>query len=265
MVEIIAEIGINHGGDVEKAKKMIKAAKRSGADTVKFQSYTTEKRVSKDNPAFDILKKCELSFEEQRELKKYADEIDVGFLSTPFDVENLEFLIFDLRLKRIKIASFDTTNLEFLREVNKYPEIEVLMSVGMTDMQELVKATKCLCMISNLTLLYCKSAYPLNETDVNLDCINTLKLFGSGKVGYSNHVKNTLIPALSVVAGAKIVEAHFMLDFDSDCVDLPVSLDEIDFEEMVEQIRRFEKILGSAELKLEKCEEGTKLFKRYSK
>lgn len=268
---IIAEIGINHGGSVEEAKRLIKAAQESGADIAKIQTYTTEKRVTRDNPAFDILKGCELTYDQQRELKKYADEIGIEFLSTAFDVEALKFLVEDLGLRRVKIASFDTTNLAFLCEVNemaqKYPELNVILSTGMTDYIELDEAVGML-PDTHLTLLWCKSAYPPKEEQLNFRAIKSIKAGWNccGEIsGYSNHVKDPLVPALSVLVGAEVIEAHFMVGSNDACCDALVSLDAAMFKEMVSNVRRFERIMGDGVLRVEECEKGTMIFKRYSK
>jgi len=107
---IIAEAGINHQGDLDQAKALVEAAKECGCDAVKFQSYQTDRRVEKSNPAYDILKKCELTYDQQTDLKIHADKVGIEFLSTAFDEEALFFLIERLGLRRIKLASFDVTN-----------------------------------------------------------------------------------------------------------------------------------------------------------
>ena len=113
---IIAEIGINHGGDINLAKKLIDSVARTGADAVKFQTYLTEKRVSKDSPIFDILKKCELPFQAFKELQIYANKLNLDFFSTPFDNESVEFLE-SINMNLYKIASFDIVNKELLKKV----------------------------------------------------------------------------------------------------------------------------------------------------
>ena len=113
---LIAEAGINHNGDLKKAYKLIDKAKMSGATAIKFQTYKTEKRVKKDNPAFAILKKCELSYDSFFELKKYCDEKKITFFSTPFDVEAVNFLA-DINVKLFKISSFDTSNYELINSI----------------------------------------------------------------------------------------------------------------------------------------------------
>ena len=111
---IIAEIGINHMGSLAMAKKLIVSAARAGADAVKFQTYITENRVKKDSPIFNILKKCELKFEDFKVLKKIATKNSVDFFSTPFDIESFSYLN-KIGVNKIKIASFDVINIKFLK------------------------------------------------------------------------------------------------------------------------------------------------------
>ena len=114
-VKIIAEIGINHGGDISVAKQLIDSAARTGADAVKFQTYRTEKRVSKDSPIFDILKKCELPFEAFKELQLYSKRLNIDFFSTPFDIESVDYLE-SINVDLYKIASFDIGNMDLLEK-----------------------------------------------------------------------------------------------------------------------------------------------------
>ena len=122
----IAEIGINHGGSLKKAIQLVKSAKKSAANSVKFQTYKTEKRVSKKSPIFDILKKCELNEKDFVTLKNYADEINIDFFSTPFDIESVDFLD-EIGVDKYKISSFDVSNFQILRQIAK--KKTVIMSV----------------------------------------------------------------------------------------------------------------------------------------
>ena len=115
----IAEIGINHNGNIKNAIKLIKSAKKSGANSVKFQTYTTEKRVSKNSPIFDILKKCELSQNDFKIIKSYADDIKIDFFSTPFDIESVDFLN-SIGVDKYKVSSFDISNFDDL-----YPHLSL--------------------------------------------------------------------------------------------------------------------------------------------
>ena len=249
---IIAEIGINHGGSFKLAKKLIDSAVRAGVDAVKFQTYITEKRVEKNSPIFDILKKCELSFEEFRQLKNYSNKKNVEFMSTPFDIESFKFLK-SLRVSKIKIASFDTVNTKFLKEISK-SKTNFIMSVGMSKLKEIEKAYKILSNRSNnkVSLLHCVSSYPTKEKDSQLNCIALLKRKFKCLVGHSDHTNDIFVPLCAVAMGARIIEKHFMINSNMKCVDKPVSITEDQMRKLVSNIRRFENSLGKDFLGLRK-------------
>lgn len=266
MTFIVAECGINHNGSIEEAFCLVNAAKYAGADAVKFQSYHTDLRVSKDNPAYDILKKCELTEDDQVELIEHCKDVGIEFFSTPFDEHSLHFLI-DQNIKRIKLSSFDITNHSFLRKVNEYgkalPELEVIISTGMSNMEEVIGATNSLADVKNLVVMYCISAYPvIEEQDLNMASILSIyeKFGGRVEVGYSNHHRSYEIPALSVLMGAKVVECHFMTN--NSCVDAAVSLDLPMFASMVDLIKRYEKIMGDGKLGMKDIEKDAMIFRR---
>ena len=156
---IIAEIGINHNGDINLAKKLIESAARSGVDAVKFQTYLTEKRVPKDSPIFEILKKCELPFESFLELKEYAEKFNVEFFSTPFDDESVDYLE-SININLYKIASFDIVNTNLLLKIAKTLK-PIILSVGMSNIKEINNAFETIKAYNkNIALLHCVSSYP---------------------------------------------------------------------------------------------------------
>ena len=261
---IIAEIGINHGGSFKVAKQLIDSAVRAGVDAVKFQTYITEKRVAKDSPIFDILKRCELSFEEFRQLKNKSNKKNVEFMSTPFDIESFNFLK-SLRVSKIKIASFDTVNTKFLKEKSK-SKTSFIMSGGMSKLKEIEKAYKILSNRSKnkVSLLHCVSSYPTKEKDSQLNCIALLKKKFKCLVGHSDHTNDIFIPLCAVAMGARIIEKHFMIDSKMKCVDKPVSITEDQMRELVSNIRRFENSLGKDFLGLRKNERPFQMFRRFS-
>ena len=261
-VFIIAEIGINHNGKLEQAKKLINAASKSGANAVKFQTYKTEKRVKKNSPIFDILKECELNEKKFKILKGYADKKKILFFSTPFDNESTDFLIKDLKVKLIKIASFDTSNFELINNIIKH-KIDVIMSLGLSNINQIKKNINKINNKTNLGLLHCVTSYPLDEYDANLSCINKLqKLFPKNIIGYSDHTKGFDISNLAVACGAKIIEKHFMINKNDKCPDKAVSLDSYNFKKMVLKIRETEKILGDDIISVRKIEKKFLQFKR---
>jgi N,N'-diacetyllegionaminate synthase len=261
---IIAEIGINHGGDINLAKKLIDSVARTGADAVKFQTYLTEKRVSKDSPIFDILKKCEFPFQAFKELQIYANKLNLDFFSTPFDSESVEYLE-SINIDLYKIASFDIGNMDLLEKVAKTNK-PIIMSVGMSNIDEIQNAYHCIKKYNdNIALLHCVSAYPTDETDSNISAIFNLKEnFKDCIIGQSDHTNDIDVPAFCVSAGAQILEKHFKIDESMECVDSPVSITELQLKNLVTQTRRIEKIMGSSELKTRECEKGSLIYRRKS-
>ena len=262
---VIAEIGINHMGSMDKAKKLIDAAVRSGVDAVKFQTYITEKRAPKGNTqVFDILKKCELPFECFKELKDYSDSKNVEFFSTPFDQESVDYLK-SMGITKHKIASFDVTNHSLLKHIANNSD-NVIMSTGMSDILEVNQAYEILKegKVKNISLLHCVSAYPTKEIDANLNIIKTLKdKFPQCIIGHSDHTPDIKIPLYAVACGAEIIEKHFMIE--PDCVDAPVSINEEQMSRLVLEIKLLEKIMGKESLGMTKAQEGTKIFRRYGR
>jgi len=258
---IIAEIGINHNGSFELAKKLIESAARAGADAVKFQTYITEKRVSKDSPIFDILKKCEFSFDVFSKLKSHAENFNIDFFSTPFDYESVDFLE-SINTKLYKIASFDVLNYKLLKKISETLK-PIIMSVGMSNLDEINSAYDILkSKTSNIALLHCISSYPTNESDSNLASINKLKVLFDCVIGQSDHTNDIIVPLYAVCSGAQIIEKHFMIDSQMDCADSPVSISEIQMKKLVKEIRRVEIIMGNPDLKLRDCEKGTIKYRR---
>ena len=252
---IIAEIGINHGGILEKAKELFESASRAGVDAVKFQTYITEKRAPKDSPIFNILKECELSFEAFKELKEYAELQEVVFLSTAFDEESLEYLE-SIGCDLYKIASFDVTNLQFLKKFAKIQKT-LIMSVGMADLDEIKKAYEILNNKNNkIVLLHCISAYPTQEEDANIAAIYSLKQNFDCLIGQSDHTNDIFVPFCAAAAGAQILEKHYQISKDMDCVDAPVSITEEQMRDLVNKIQRLEKIFGNGIPQLTSIQQG---------
>lgn len=267
---VIAEAGINHDGDVNRAIALVDAAKEAGADAVKFQTYQTDLRVDKSNPAYDVIKKCELSYEQTADVKWHADKVGIEFFSTPFDEHSLSFLVEDLGVRRVKLASFDVTNHSFLNLVNecgkRYPSLKVIMSTGMSDTNEISGALRCLPSVPHLAILHCISSYPTPEDRVNLKAIKTLRhlLHGRIEVGYSDHTNDILIPALAVLVGATTIEKHFTLDLNGPGVDNPVSADPKMMKDMIDAIRDHELFLGNGDIGMQDIEEAATVFRRFS-
>jgi len=261
---VIAEIGINHGGNLKTAKRLIDSAVRAGVDAVKFQTYITEKRVKKNSPIFDILKKCELSFKDFEILNNYSKKKNIEFISTPFDFESFQFL-HESKVSKIKIASFDTVNLSFLKKISNFNK-EFIMSVGMSKLNEIRKAYNILKKNkkNKISLLHCISSYPTPEKDANLNCIKKLQENFECTIGQSDHTNDIFVPFCAVVMGAEIIEKHFMIDKSMKCVDRPVSITEIQMKNLIKNIRRYETSLGNDFFGVRRSERVLTAYRRFS-
>jgi sialic acid synthase SpsE len=259
---IIAEIGINHRGDINIAKQLIDSAVRSGVDAVKFQTYITEQRAPKGNDeVFKILKDLELPFEAFKELKDYTKQYDVDFFSTPFDKESVEYLE-SIGTDLYKIASFDIVNHQLLREVAKTGK-PVIMSVGMSNLDEIEDAYKILKEgTDSIAILHCISSYPTIEKDSNLSNIYKIQERYDCIIGQSDHTDDIKVPIYAAAAGAQILEKHFKIDEEFECIDSPVSITEVQMKGLIEEVRSLEKIFGNESFGIRKSEEGAKIFRR---
>lgn len=240
---IIAEGGLNHNGDIDIGKELVKEAKKCGADAIKFQSYHTEDFISKKSEYYELFKSLELSEEEFYELKEYAEKIGIMFISTPLDLKYVDILN-KMNVPAFKIASGDLTFYPLLEKVAKTGK-PVILSTGMSDIGEIWEAVKVLenngC--RDIILLHCISSYPTPYEDVNLNAIKTLKSIFNIPVGYSDHTLGILAPVVSVALGADVIEKHFTLDKNMEGPDHALSADPEEFKEMVNNIRLVEKCL----------------------
>ena len=262
-VIIIAEAGVNHNGNLETAKKMVDVAKDAGVDYIKFQTFISEKLVSvntqmaeyqekntgKKETQLSMLKKLELSQKEFEDLKLYCEKKEIGFLSTPFDLESIDFLN-KLGMDFYKIPSGEITNYPYLVKIAK-TGADVVMSTGMCEIWEIEEAIKVLKEngTKNITLLHCNTEYPTPFQDVNLRAMDILAELFRVPVGYSDHTVGIEIPIAAVARGAKVIEKHFTLDKKMEGPDHKASLEPKELKDMVEAIRNIEKALGSGEKK----------------
>jgi len=261
-VYIVAEIGINHSGRMDKAKRMIEEAKRAGADAVKLQTYKTEKRVEKESPIFSILKECELSYDNQKELFRYARESGIEIFSTPFDEEAVDFLE-TLDVPCYKIASFDIVNAKLLQKIasKKRP---VIISRGMAKRDEIDRALGIMDEAgAEPALLHCVSAYPVSTYDaLNLKTIRALKETYGCPVGFSDHSQGIEAPKTAAALGAEAIEKHFTLSKEDGSPDNPVSIEPHEFRRMVDDIRAVGRMMGEPVWTSVPEEEGTLQFRR---
>lgn len=259
---VIAEAGINHNGSFDEARRLIDSASKTGVDAIKFQTYITEQRTHTGSPIFDILKKCELPFEDFEKLKKHAEDQNMIFLSTPFDESSAAFLQ-QIEVLAYKLASFDVVNIPFLKSIAQ-KGIPTILSTGMASEDEVQNAVNIFKEEqADLALLHCVSSYPLNPRYANLGAISNLKKKFDVPVGYSDHTNGIEVPLYSVAAGSIIVEKHYMIDEHSDCCDAPVSITEAQTKLLVKKIRELKLIVGSGKLGMTEPQKGAEIFRRH--
>lgn len=275
---IIAEAGVNHNGDIDLAKKMIDVASDAGVDYVKFQTFKSENLVTstaskaeyqkentKNNDSqLSMLKSLELTQDDFSMLKDYAGKQKIGFISTPFDLESLEFLS-TLNMDFWKIPSGEITNYPYLVRIGK-TKMPVIMSTGMSDIDEIRDAIKVLkengC--PDIKLLHCNTMYPTPFEDVNLKAMDTLKNEFNVEVGYSDHTTGIEVPIAAVSLGATVIEKHFTLDKTMEGPDHAASLNPDELKAMVSAIRNIEKALGAGEKIVTESEKANKAVARKS-
>ena len=277
-VLIIAEAGVNHNGDINLAKKLIEQAAKAGADVVKFQTFKANSCVSvsakkakyqlettaKEESQLEMIKKLELSYESHFELMKHCKKHGIAFLSTPFDLESVEFLR-GLDLPYFKIPSGEITNLPYLKAVAKCKK-KVLLSTGMANLGEIEAALEILRKngTRNITLLHCNTEYPTPFEDVNLNALKTLKEAFKLEVGYSDHTEGIVASLGAVALGAVVIEKHFTLDKTMEGPDHRASLEFEELKALCKDIRELEKALGSGIKKASKSEAKNKIIARKS-
>jgi sialic acid synthase SpsE len=241
---VIAEAGINHGGDSSVAKQLVREAADSGADAVKFQLWDAEEFHSERNQ-IKRLKELELSYETWRKLREIANEEEILFFASVFSHDSIDFLVDELDVPLIKVASGEITNIPLLEQISQ-KNVPVILSTGMATLGEVERAFEVLKNgPAQVSLLECVSSYPVEMTDLNLSVIKTLKRAFNCPVGFSDHSTGTVAPLTAVALGADIVEKHFTLSKELEGPDQKLSLTPDEFETMVEQIRKVEYSIGN--------------------
>jgi sialic acid synthase SpsE len=272
-VYFIAEIGINHNGDVNLAKQMITVAKDVGADCVKFQKRNMEEcyipemleekyeSVNSYGDTYGEHKKAlELSKDDFRMLKKHADNIGIDFIATPFDRTSANFLQ-KLDIPFFKISSGDLTNLPLLKHVSLFGK-PMILSTGNSELKTIQEVMMFLeeneVDLSNVVLMSCTSAYPSRAEDIDLNVIRTLqKTFPQVTVGYSGHERGTVITLGAVACGATVGERHITFDRNMKGSDHICSLEKHELARLMVDMRELEKSLGSGEKYVKDCEKKT--------
>ena len=257
-VLIIAEAGVNHNGSLDLALKMVDEAKRAGADIVKFQTAIPEKVISKyadkaeyqkkttgnEESQLEMCKRIHLKLSDYDIIKKYCEEVGIEFLSTPFDLESIDYLE-KLGMRLWKIPSGEITNLPYLIKIAKTGR-PVIMSTGMAELKEVEEAVNVLKEngAGEITLLHCTTEYPAPFESVNLRAMNTLREKFGTEVRYSDHTVGFEAAVAAAVLGASVIEKHFTLNHNMEGPDHKASLEPEEFEIMVNNIRLIEKALG---------------------
>lgn len=282
---IIAEAGVNHNGDKDMAFGLVDAAVDAGADAVKFQTFNTEKLVSRTAPKafyqtvmtgtktsqYEMLKKLELSHQVHHDLRDYCIKRGIQFLSTAFDEGSLDFLS-EMDMPFYKVPSGELTNLPLLWKF-AHTGKPLLISTGMATLSEVEAALATIChaithenepstlneawriwssqvaremLVERVVLLHCTSQYPTPIHEVNLSSMLTLGNAFGLRVGYSDHTEGTLIPTAAVALGAVVIEKHFTLDRNLPGPDHSASIEPSELAHMIDCIRRLEVAKGSA-------------------
>lgn len=259
---VIAEIGANHNGDMDLAKKMIRIAKECGADAAKFQSWSKDtvfsRKVYDDNfflrddyrnrtdyTLEQIVDKYHIGVQQHRELKAYCDEVDIDFVSTPFSKPEVDLLV-ELNVPFIKVASMDLNNIPFLKyiAVTGKPVVISTGLCGLADVSDAVDTLKqngC----EQIYLLHCVSIYPPRDDQVNLNNIDLLRMAFGLPTGYSDHTLGAIAPIMSIAKGVCIIEKHFTLDKNMAGWDHKVSADPDDLRAICAAAEHGYKMLGS--------------------
>ncbi|MCI0481775.1 MAG: N-acetylneuraminate synthase [Candidatus Dadabacteria bacterium] len=255
---VIAEAGVNHNGDVASAKRLVGEAKKAGADAVKFQTFKSEKVVSRSAPKADYQKKTtdpyetqlemirrlELSFDDFRVIKDECDRRGILFLSSPFDESSVD-LLDDLDIPAFKVASGEITNHPFLEYIGKRKK-PVILSTGMSYLEEVQEACRVVqdsgC--EELVLLHCVTNYPARAADVNLGVLDTMRAAFQVPIGYSDHTLGIEVPLAAVALGACVIEKHFTLDKNMPGPDHRASLEPDELARMIEAIGLVQAALG---------------------
>ena len=286
-VFVIAEVGVNHDGRTERAQELIKAAATIGANAVKFQTFAVEKLVhrsaakpkyqvghSKGTTQFHMLKDLELSRSSHHALSEMALDLGIEFMSTPFDIDSLNFLADEIKVRRLKISSGDLTNLPLLHAAGQ-TGLPLILSTGMADLDEVTLGLGAVAhgrglhegrqmpppcprafydvlttddasrLTYDVSLLQCTSEYPAPDENTNLLAMQTLAERFQLPVGLSDHSRGNHLSVAAVALGASIVEKHLTANTAADGPDHRSSLDANDFRSMINSIRSVERALGS--------------------
>jgi sialic acid synthase SpsE len=279
---IVAELGINHNGDVDIAKKMIVEAKKCGVDAVKMQSFVTEEFVTDKNlkytyksqgrkiieSQYEMFKRYELNKKTQKELFNFARKKEILLFSTPQDstFKMVDYLCSkEINMPAIKVGSDDLTNLPLLAYYAKNRK-PMIISTGMSTIDEIEEAVRTIEGQGNkeIIILKCTSQYPTPPEECNLNQIKTLQYAFNKIIGYSDHTIGGTAAVIATILGAKVIEKHFTLNKKMPGPDHWFSADPKELKELVTKVREAEKMLGKPQFVLSKAELKMKLISRRS-
>lgn len=273
---LIAEISANHCGNLRLAKKLIDTAKNNGADAVKLQTFSPETMTLNSNKKdfkikeglwkgyslWNLYKKAQTPYSWHQELFNYAKKKKIICFSTPFDETAVE-LLEKLNTPIYKISSFEMTDIPLIKKIAKTKK-PIIMSTGLSNLEEIElsfnTAKKFGC--KDITLLYCVSAYPAKDSDINLNNLDILKKKFSCRVGFSDHTNNTNIACAAVAMGAEVIEKHIALNGQKKGLDIKFSLKGKEIQLFKKRISETYKFLGSNNFKRSKNEMKNKKFRR---
>lgn len=255
----IAEIGLNHNGDFDTAKKMIELAADAGADAVKFQTFVPEMMNSvytsslikdgteayRDNTQIEFFRKFIFSKNDYFNLKKISETHQVAFFSSPFDIESVD-LLEDIGVPFYKLASSELTNLPLVKKIAATKK-SVLVSTGMSRENEIRECIEIFRSTGNsrIAILHCVSLYPVSGANVNLKRIKVLNDIFSVETGFSDHSRGSSAASCAAMFGARIFEKHFTVDRDFECPDKEVSLSPDDFRKFILDVEESIDMIGS--------------------
>lgn len=241
---IIAEIGFNHGGDVNLASRMIEAAAGAGVDAVKFQTFYASNLVLESMEHFRLIKDTELSAKDHELLADVARGSGVDFFSTPF-CEKSAAMLENLNVPVFKVASMDITNIPLLRCIARFKK-PMIVSTGMASIEEIAETLEVITQEGNnqIVLLHCISQYPAPAENTHLRIMMTLHDIFGVPVGFSDHSLGNALSLAAVALGASVIEKHFTLDKNLPGPDHAISADPLDMKQLVDAVRTIEKGLG---------------------
>tara|TARA_Y100001958_G_scaffold160072_1_gene165841 strand:- start:7006 stop:8013 length:1008 start_codon:yes stop_codon:yes gene_type:complete len=278
MVYVIAEAGVNHNGSLDMAYKLIDIAADAKADAIKFQTFKSSKVVSIDaekaeyqkettgnnENQLEMLEKLELSYDEFRLIANKCKDKNIDFISTPFDLDSVDFLD-TLGVNMYKIGSGELTNYLLLKRIAEKNK-KIILSTGMSSLKEVEDSVNFIRNYNSkeIIVLHCVSCYPTNNNDLNLNCIKTMKHTLNIPVGFSDHTKDDVASLYAICSGAEYIEKHFTIDKELIGPDHRASLNPKELTEFIKKIRDCEIMLGDGVKKCRKTEEENKKVVRRS-